>query len=380
MKQRVIEIKPLSKWKRILLSLADWAISFILSFVLFNLAIFPLAKIIFNTEDKYNETVELEKASNALLVNNGILFSRGGEDDSFEEDVEFTFEVFLSYYAFDEEDVTGSPYSQYGHKEGNDVVKTYLINYLDNESLYLEAFNKVNITNSYFNIGQDKDSITLKDTYKDVLGAELLEGVSSLHTETYTNVRDNVFANLFYIYVYEDITHNDFVVGDVSYMGYISQIDKIYEGLDWLTVGSVLVSTLLSWAGIYLIYPLINKSRRTPSMSAFKVEKLNYKTLAEVERKEAVFHSFYHLILCFSYMIFLPALFFGLPYCFSLPLLFALGAIALLLSVASLFIILFNEYNRSGSDILSQIVIIPNNELDEMYRKQNEEIVEEDEQ
>ncbi len=48
--QKFIDIHPLSKWKRLLVFLGDYFIAFIASFILFNLVVFPSAKIICDTE------------------------------------------------------------------------------------------------------------------------------------------------------------------------------------------------------------------------------------------------------------------------------------------------------------------------------------------
>ena len=75
---KVFTLQPLSKWKRILLSLGDYFITFILSFVLFNLAVFPLAKVICNTSAKNNEATVMETKADALLIDNGILLRKEG--------------------------------------------------------------------------------------------------------------------------------------------------------------------------------------------------------------------------------------------------------------------------------------------------------------
>ena len=128
--KKVFELHPLSKWKRILLSLGDYFIAFILSFALFNLVVFPLAKVICKTQDKNYQAEKLEEKANKLLIDYGIIFESAG--DTFEEHVDYTFKVFLSYYAFDEETVDKN-YSQYGHKENNEVIRNYFVKYKNDE-------------------------------------------------------------------------------------------------------------------------------------------------------------------------------------------------------------------------------------------------------
>ena len=82
--KKIIELKPLSKWKRILLFLGDFAITFILSFILFNLAIFPLGKVICKTAEKNAEAASYEKAANDLLIGSGIICEDPNGSESFE--------------------------------------------------------------------------------------------------------------------------------------------------------------------------------------------------------------------------------------------------------------------------------------------------------
>ena len=92
-KQKVIEIKTLSKWKRLLVFLGDYFIAFIISFILFNLAIFPLAKVICNTQERSREATYLEGQALKLLKDDGFLYSPN-DGASFEDDVNYTFKVF----------------------------------------------------------------------------------------------------------------------------------------------------------------------------------------------------------------------------------------------------------------------------------------------
>ena len=91
----VIEIRPVSKWKRFLTFLGDYFIAFIISFTLFNLAIFPLAKIIFNTQSQSENARYLEQTAINMLIDDGYLYAPR-ESAEFEEDVNYTFKVFLS--------------------------------------------------------------------------------------------------------------------------------------------------------------------------------------------------------------------------------------------------------------------------------------------
>ena len=169
--QNIIELKPLSKWKRFLLFLGDYFVAFILSFALFNLAVFPLAKVICDTQTRSENAAYLEQQALNMLKDDGILYAPSAAA-SFEDRVNYTFKVFLSYYAFDDENIPED--NQYGHKQENEVVRAYYQNVIKDESMYIKDFKEVN-TDNMFVIGDDVMSIALKDEYKSKLANELLE-------------------------------------------------------------------------------------------------------------------------------------------------------------------------------------------------------------
>ena len=367
--QNIIELKPLSKWKRFLLFLGDYFVAFILSFALFNLAVFPLAKVICDTQTRSENAAYLEQQALNMLKDDGILYAPT-EAASFEDRVNYTFKVFLSYYAFDDENIPED--NQYGHKQENEVVRAYYQNVIKDESLYIKDFKEVN-TDNMFVIGDDVMSIALKDEYKSKLANELLEiKDESKYSEAMTNVRDHVFAKLFYLHVYNHITENDYVKGDKSFNNLLKEASSIMKSLQWVASGSAIVAIIISWGIVYVIYPVVNKEKRTITMSAMRLSKLNYKMFSPITNKDVMIHSFYHFVLSMSSVLFMPILYFGLAYSFNLPLLFVLSAISLVLAIISGVFIFINEYNRSASDILTNIVLVPTSEIDNMYRERLE--------
>lgn len=365
-KENIIEIKPVSKWKRLLAFLGDYFIAFIISFTLFNLAIFPLAKIVFNTQKQSEDATALQFKANNLLRDSGYLFVPTS-DSSFEDDVNYTFKAFLSYYAFDEE----TPYDkipQYGHKEENEVIRKYYQDVTNDMNQYLLDFKEVN-NDGMFDIGDDIASIALKSEYKTLLSNELLEvNDETKYSVAMTNFRDHVFAKLFYLHVYQHILDNDLVKDGVSYKHCLEESRDIMRRLQWVATGSALFTIALTWGVAFVIYPIFNKDHKTFAYSMMRISKLHYKSLSVINNGSVMVQSFYQFIFCLSYGLFLPVLFFGMSYSFNLPLLFVLTAISLVLMVVSGIVIIFNEYNRSGADILTNTVLLPDSEIDMMYR------------
>ena len=311
--------------------------------------------------------------ANEVLIKDGLIFRSSSPDQTLEEHVNYTFKVFLSYYVFDSENPDAT-HPQYGHKAENEVIYNFYHKHLTKEQ-YFNDFIKENEADHMFDIDKEASIIVMKSDYKALLSNELLEVTDEdKYSTNMINVRDHVFARLFYIHIYENyIQKYDLVIDDISYLGSLNSAKRIYQGLNWVVTGSSLASIILSWGAMYLLYPLINGERRTLTMSAIKANKLHFKTQRFVSRGIIAVQSFYHFVFCLSSGVFLPILYFGISYCFNLPLLLIFMFISVALILTSLFFVLFNEYNRSGSDILTQTIVIPASEIDMLYRELNHE-------
>lgn len=364
--QKFIDITPLGKWKRLLLFLGDYFVAFIISFILFNLVVFPTAKIVCSAQKQNEQAQVLEQKALKMLKDDGYLFIPN-DGASFLEDVNYTFKVFLSYYAFDE--VTpDSNNPQYGHKIENEVVRHYYENVIQNTNQYVVDFKEVNQKDDMFEIGETVDSIALKTDYKVLLGDELLEQKDEeKYSQAMVNFRDNVFARLFYIHVYNHITENDYVKDGNSFNAYINESEAILKNLQWIPTVSSFISIFLSWSIVFVLIPLVNKENRTITMMAMNLSKLHYKSLGPINWKIVMVQSFYHFVAILSSTVFLPLVYFGLAYCFNLPLLFVVSTISFILSLVSGAFIIFNQYNRSGADIVSNTVLVPTSQLDSLY-------------
>lgn len=363
--QKFIDIHPLSKWKRLLVFLGDYFIAFILSFFLFNLVVFPSAQMICKTSEQTNQAILLERKASKMLIDDGYLYSPN-DGSTFVEDVNYTFKVFLSYYAFDE--VTPDANNpQYGHKIENEVIRHYYENVIKDTNKYIVDFKEVNVDNM-FDIGENVDSIVLKADYKTMLATELLEVKNEDdYSEAMTNFRDHVFARLFYLKMYNHITENDYVKDGVSYNAYYAEINDIVKKLQWVPVVSTFITVLLSWSIVFVLYPLVNKENRTMTMSVMGASKLHYKSLGPIDKKNVMIQSFYHFVTMLTSILFLPVLYYGIEYCFNLPILFVLSTCSLGLIIVSAIVMIINQYNRTGIDILTDTVLVPTSDLDNMY-------------
>ena len=363
--QKFIDISPLSKWKRLLVFLGDYFLAFIISFIFFNIVVFPVAKVVVGSQKQNEEAQVLEQKALKMLIDDGYLYSPN-DGASFLEDVNYTFKVFLSYYAFDE--VKPFVDKDYGHDLKNEVVRHYYENVIKDTNRYIVDFKEVNEKDQMFDIGDTIDSIVLKADYKNLLKNELIEQADEdKYSQAMINFRDNVFARLFYIHVYNHITENDYVKDGNSFNSYMNQSETILKNLQWIPAVSSIISIALTWSIAFVLIPLVNKENRTITMMAMGVSKLHYKSLGPIDAKSVLIQSFYHFVAILSSTVFLPFAYFGLAYCFNLPLLFILSTISFALLLVSGAFIIFNQYNRSGTDIISDIVLVPTSQLDSLY-------------
>lgn len=368
-KKRVVDIKPLGKGRRILVFLGDFFITFILGFLLFTVAAYPIAKVAVNYDQKNAQVNEILNETNDMLVDSGFMFYPPESKNlpkTFENAVNYTFDVFISYYLYDEETPLSSN-PQLGHKIENEVIRKYYVDYKNDSAKYLEIFNRENAKNNYFNIGETPDSIHIKPEYKESFKLQFEETKDGNYSTDLINIRDNVFARLFYVGMYLDIQENDLVIGEKSFNSLLKQVESINNVIDWSTTIGCGASLLIATALVYLVYPLIQKDRRTPTMSILKVDRLLINNFNFIKRKNVWLQYVFHFAMCSGAAIFYPFIIYGIPYCFNLPLLVNFLFISVGLMLVSLVVLLINQFNRSGTDILSFCVLVPTSEIDKIY-------------
>ena len=373
--KKVIDIKPVTKWRRILVFLGDFFITTILGFILFNVAAFPISKAIIQYDKQIEIISQCLDESNDMLVNSGFLYYPREEENlekNLPNSIDYTYHVFISYYLFDEESpVKNNP--QLGHKESNEIFKTYYVDYKKSPDEYLSIFKEVNAKNSFFEVGETVDTIKLKEVYKNSLATEYLELDNGAdlpdHLQT---IKENVYEILFYDKMYEDILQNDLIIGEKSYKTYFNQVTSINNTIDWaITISSIITGAFCSII-VYLVYPLTHKEHRTVTMSIMRIDRLLINNLSYIKRSNVILQFPFHLIFGLGGVLFYPMLMTGLTYVFNLPLLVIFLLISSLLTIVSFVIMLLNQYGRSGSDLLSFTVLVPTSELDMLYTVSND--------
>lgn len=366
--ENILEIAPIGKGKRTLLFFADFFLSFLLSFIIFNVAVTPLGYLITDYDKKSEVSSTYEDMKLDILYGRDLLYYHD-EDDKylFSYSLSFTYDVFLSYFCLDEETSPNVNYPEYGHKKANDVIWTYYSNIRNNDSQYIDLFEKYNL-DEYFK--EIDNQFVLKDIYKEEL-APYFNPTSDLSNQGmnyYDEIGQKFFFNL-YGEVISDIELNDLTYSGaaLSYNDadvFIRIFELFYR--DFFTYSSI-IAYFIVWLVYFFIIPFFRKKHQTIGMSLMKVQRLNIHRLKLYSKVESALGSIYPLFTGASICFLLPMTIVGVAFPFSLPILIYIIVMALLFQVVSAIFLIFNSYNRTITDWCSQSVCVSNENLDAIY-------------
>ena len=367
-----VDIHPISKWKRILIFLGDFMLHFMLSLILFVIAIQPLANLISNNKKRTQEINTQEEIRDDILYGNELLFySEEYPRYSYSQNFYFTFYRWLSYYVLDEAVSSETPY--YAHIEENEIFAHY---YSANKATYINLL-KTQDKDTYFSIDSE-NNITMLGEYRIELRYFFIPNESLSKTgQKYFKALSNTYVIL-YKTMLEDILDNDLTYTidgvEYSYITASNRIDSLNNANRWVvSIGSI-VAYVIGWGVIYLLIPLISKFGRTPTMMILKAERVGMNNLMILRRGEVALTSAYSLFIGMGSIPFIPVTYtnWSLITMIKIPVLSYLALLAVLMALVSLFIIIFNNFNRSLSDLLSRSVMVLSEDLDEVERKKNE--------
>ena len=370
--QEIVNISPIGKGKRILLFLADFFINFLICFLIFNVAVMPVSDAITDSRSRQEISDAAAYKQFSILYNNKVLHYES-EDDKYYyvANVESTMFIYLSYYSFENTDIK-EDHPLYGHKEENEVLKHFYYDIRNNKDAYISILQEFNEKHPYFEInGYDialkneiKSEIKLSFYYPDNLSEGGKEALNYL---------ENFFLDA-YALVFEDITKNDLTYNDESYVTNKAIVDKCEKEFKTQLVVSTLISYLVSTLICYLIIPVISKDNKTLGMMMMRIQRIGTNNLFLLNKGEAILSSVYYLVFNISIPFFMPMTRVTFTYLFNIPLLTTLLFIGLLISLASMIVILFSSFNRSITDYLSRSVAIKNDDLDAIYRSKGYDI------
>lgn len=372
---KTVDIKPLTKWKRFLVYLSDLFINLIFAFILFNAACAPIGKAITGYDKKNEEYISCTEKANSVLYENKLVFIAPLlNKDYLNDNIAYTYDCFLSYYVLDtESSLLEDSNPQYGHKQENEIIYHFYKDIRNDEAEYARLFNLYNQKNNYFS--QSGGVFVLKDEIKNELKPffDPKDEMSKSGDEIYKNIKNNIYTSLI-SEVFENINQNDLTFNSLSYLELTKNAAKIEQYHRNLLIFTGSIAYLLSSIICYIIVPLVSPTRKTLSMMFMRVEKININRLYVARRWEAAIGSLYSIISNAIFMMFIPITLVPINYLFSMSFLLIFSLAGLTFSLVSLFVMIFNAYNRTLSDVLSYSVIITTEDLDAIYASRGYDI------
>lgn len=360
-KVETLDIYPLGKGRRILLWFCDFFVCFFLTFFVFNVAAYPIAKAASGYDNKLMERYEAECRKDDILYHHGILYYENASSQyQFNTNLSYTFDHYLSYWVY--EDVN---YEKY------EVIYNYFVNIKGDTNKYNSCYYDSEKENElFFNYDENHAPISLKNEYKELFKPYFnkLDEMSNKGKETLQIFKDRFFTKA-YAEVFYDIEVNDLTYNGYSFNTLNKQISEINNFQNIVIIFSTLSAFFVSWLVLFIIVPLCNKHSKTLSQHILKIERVGFNNVYLLKKGEVFINSIYQLAVNMGFIMFIPLLVVSFNYIFNLPLLLVLSLISVFFLLISLIFLLFNQFNRSLEDFLTQTILISTDSLDEIYRK-----------
>lgn len=355
-KKEEIQIYPLSKGKRFVAFLADFFLTFIISFAFFHLAIYPLLSYSLNLYGE-QETCQLaQKERDGVLYGNSLLFYEEGKSDeepsSFTVNLEYTCKSYVSSL------VKGD--STY------DVFRHYFADLRQSESEYTQFIKTKDTVTQFFSYSP---SIVLLPKYVDEFSPMYEEGnaPSKQGEEDYSRFQKEFFLPC-YSSLLQDVLNNDLSYQGVSYKQKQGVVTAFSNKANAIIVGSASISYAVGVSVVYLIAPLLSKTRKTLGMIFLRRERVNSSKLTPLRKRELILPYLYAYFVNAGLLFLLPWPIVSFNELFSLPGLWILSLISILFDLVSLFFLLFDKLDRTFSDKMTMSVMLEEEEMDAIYR------------
>lgn len=370
--QKTINVSPISKGKRVLAFLADFFLLFIVTFVIFNVAVTPLGNLMTDSTKRQNASDEAAIVQFNILYEQKVMHHENSDDlYYYNANVEFTMNCYLSYYSFSDSDVLET-HKQFGHKEENEVIKHFYKDIRNDFNKYLSTLQTFNNEYQYFDI--DGENISLKDEVKTNIKLSFFSPDDmSENGKTMLGNLQNEFMNL-YADVFKDIEANDLTNNGTSYLANQKIVKDRETFLQWQLVISSFIAYLLSIIIYFIIIPLFTPDGRTLALLMMRLSRIGTNNLYLLSKGENILNAIYMLVFNLAVVFFMPMTYVTFTYLFNIPVLFPSLLIGLVVIIASLITLLISSYNRTICDYLSRSVIIKNDDLDEIYRSKGYDI------
>jgi hypothetical protein len=344
----MIDVYPIKKGKRILVYLADMLLNFVLSVLLFTAAIFPIARSISNYQADVDQANRNHHLMMDVLYDNNLLEYKDEKDKyDFDTCFDYSAELFVKDLVKGEESHL-YPLTYFVSIKGMDKTKA------------IENIKKCD-TSSFF----AAEGFVLKDVYleefkplideKDSLTNQGRDDLASFKTGSISSM---------YSYMLNDILSEETALP--SYRNYSLENKELSAKNDRVIVISAIITYLLSCSLYFLLLPLLNKKGSTFGMVALKCIRLDSKNFKIIPRWRRLAFFISHLLFNLPVILFIPMMFVAFTRLFSLSVLFYMSLFTLVLALASGFVIGFNYFGKSLSDLLSHSILVDNETYDKI--------------
>lgn len=351
-----ILIFPLSKGKRFVAFLADFFLTFILSFALFHLAFYPLSFSAAGLYEEQEVCKQAQKDRDAVLYGNNLLFFEDGksnkEPSSYSTNLVYTCSIYISSLLGE------SPLDK-------NVFHTYFVNIREDGAAYRSFITNNDNKAQFF----DYPSLSLKSEFVEEFLPIYEEGndPSKKGEEDYQRFQKEFFLPA-YGKMIQDIGEKDLVYEGISYKGTQEVVASFNSKSARFVILSAGLSYLVSLSVVYLIVPLFSKTRKTLGMIFLRRERVEIRRLVLLRKRDVVLHFFYSLFTNAILLFLLPWPIVSFNELFRIPALWSLSLLSLLFDLVSLVFLLCSAMDRTLLDKLTGSVMLDEGMMASIYR------------
>lgn len=248
----------------------------------------------------------------------------------------------------------------------HDVFHHYFVDLRQKENEYIELIKIKDTATQFFSY---TPSIALLPKYVDEFAPIFEEGnaPSKQGEEDYSRFQKEFFLPCFSSLL-QDVLENDLAYEGISYKQKQSVVTSFSNKANAILVSSASISYVVGVSVVYLIVPLISKTRKTLGMVFLRRERVNAAKLMPLRKRDLVLPYLYAFFVNAGLLFLLPWPIVSFNELFSLPGLWILSLISILFDLVSLFFLLFDKLDRTFSDKMTMSVMLEEEEMDAIYR------------
>lgn len=358
--EKILDIYPISKFKRFLAFLGDILINYILAVTIFELVVFNIGTKITNYYEINEDTNNNVKYRYDILYSNNLLYYKDDEKYNFDNNLNSTFEYFLKAYVKD-------------INPNNDPIYYYFINLSHNENSKEEMFNKYQeLGSNFFNI--ESNQISLKEEYVTYFLPyfDVNDSLSALGNQYLNTFKKSVYTAL-YNFMIKDISIYDLSYDNHSYIECTNTINHNNEYQIKFNSISVSISFIISFLITYVLIPLLFKDRNTITYRVMKMKRINTSNYKFIKRNHYIVIILNNFIMSLSTLFFVGILNVSFTELFRHTYLLFISLISFGYVLINLFVLLFNKYNRTLNELSTNSMVIDQDSLNLIYQEKGYE-------